>query len=328
MALQNLALQNPTLQDRLDAFKADVESGRFPRKPTREALDAMHRAGAVDAPVPPNNRIPENGVTSADGFVRLQEPRKDCAMSKLNGKIAVITGGSSGIGLAAAKRFVEEGAHVFIMGRRQSELDKAKAEIGKNVTTVQGDVANLGDLDRLYRTVKDEKGAVDIVVASAGFVERVLTQDATPVHFDKTFGINARGVYFTVQKALPLMRKGGAVVLVSSGLHLKGLPEHGVYAATKAAVRSFARTFTMELKDRGIRVNTLSPGAIETPIIDGQFKTREEADGARAFFSQITPLGRIGRPEEMASAILFLASDDSSYSTGIDLAADGGITQV
>ncbi|MCU1464043.1 MAG: short-chain dehydrogenase/reductase [Acidimicrobiales bacterium] len=249
-------------------------------------------------------------------------------MSKLNGKIAVVTGGSSGIGLAAAKRFVEEGAYVFIVGRRQSELDRAKTEIGKNVTAVQADVANLDDLDRLYGRIRDEKGAVDIVVASAGFVERVSTQDATPAHFDKTFGINARGVYFTVQKALPLMRKGGSVVLVSSGLHLKGLPEHGTYAATKAAMRSFARTWAMELKDRGIRVNTLSPGAIDTPIIDGQFKTREEADGARAFFSSITPLGRIGRPEEMASAILFLASDDSSYSTGIDLVADGGITQV
>jgi NAD(P)-dependent dehydrogenase (short-subunit alcohol dehydrogenase family) len=249
-------------------------------------------------------------------------------MSKLNGKVAVITGGSSGIGLAAAKRFVEEGAHVFIMGRRQSELDKAKAEIGKNVSTVQGDVASLSDLDRLYRTVKTEKGGIDIVVASAGIVERVLTQDATPEHFDKTFGINARGVYFTVQKALPLLRKGGSVVLVSSGLHLKGLPEHGTYAATKAAVRSFARTWAMELKDRGIRVNTLSPGPVETPIIDGQFKSKEEADGARAFFASITPLGRIGRPEEMAAAILFLASDDSSFSTGIDLVADGGITQV
>jgi NAD(P)-dependent dehydrogenase (short-subunit alcohol dehydrogenase family) len=204
-------------------------------------------------------------------------------MSKLNGKIAVITGGSSGIGLAAARKFVEEGAHVFIMGRRQSELDKAKAEIGRNVSTVQGDVANLGDLDRLYKTVRDEKGALDIVVASAGFVERVLTQDATPAHFDKTFAINARGVYFTAQKALPLMRKGGSVVLVSSGLHLKGLPEHGTYAATKAAVRSFARTWAMEWKDRGIRVNTLSPGAIDTPIIDGQFKTREEADGCAGF---------------------------------------------
>jgi NAD(P)-dependent dehydrogenase (short-subunit alcohol dehydrogenase family) len=249
-------------------------------------------------------------------------------MSKLNGKIAVITGGSSGIGLAAAKRFVEEGAHVFITGRRQSELDKAKAAIGSNVSIVQGDVANLGDLDRLYETVRAERGGLDIVVASAGYVERVLAQDVTPAHFDKTFAINARGLYFTVQKALPLMRKGGSVVLVSSGLHLKGLPEHSTYAATKAAVRSFARSWAMEWKDRGIRVNTLSPGAIDTPIIDGQFKTREEADGARAFFSTITPLGRIGRPEEIASAILFLASDDSSYSTGIDLVADGGITQV
>src|ERR1700682_2504251 len=240
----------------------------------------------------------------------------------------VVTGGSSGIGLAAAKRFVDEGAYVFIVGRRQSELDKAKAEIGKNVTAVRADVADLDDLDRLYGRVRDEKGAVDIVVASAGFVERVSTQDATSAHFDKTFGINARGVYFTVQKALPLMRKGGSIVLVSSGLHLKGLPEHGTYAATKAALRSFARTWAMELKDRGIRVNNLSPGAIDTPIIDGQFKTQEEADGARAFFSSITPLGRIGRPEEIASAILFLACDSTSYSTGIDLVADGGITQV
>jgi NAD(P)-dependent dehydrogenase (short-subunit alcohol dehydrogenase family) len=249
-------------------------------------------------------------------------------MSKLEGKIAVITGGSSGIGLAAAKRFVEEGAYVFIVGRRQSELDKAKAEIGRNVTVVQADVAGLDDLDRLYAIVKEQRGALDIVVASAGFVERKLTQDATAEHFDKTFGINARGVYFTVQKALPLLRKGGAVVLVSSSLHLKGLPEHGTYAATKAALRSFARTWAMELRDRGIRVNTLSPGAIDTPIIDSQFKSKEEADGARAFFSSITPLGRIGRAEEMANAVLYLASDDSSYSTGIDLVADGGITQV
>jgi NAD(P)-dependent dehydrogenase (short-subunit alcohol dehydrogenase family) len=249
-------------------------------------------------------------------------------MSKLNGKIAVITGGSSGIGLAAAKRFVEEGAHVFIMGRRQSELDKAKAEIGKNVSTVQGDVANLDDLDRLYKTVREEKGGVDIIVASAGIAERILTQNVTPADFDKTFGINARGVYFTVQKAIPLLRKGGSIVLVSSGLHMKGMPEYSVYAGTKAAIRSFARSWAMELKDRGIRVNTLSPGMIETPIVDGQFKTKAEADGARTFFAGITPLGRVGRPEEMASAILFLASDDSSYSTGIDLVADGGITQL
>ena len=247
---------------------------------------------------------------------------------KLAGKVAVITGGSSGIGLASAKRLVEEGAYVFITGRRQSELDKAKAEIGKNVTTVQGDVANLADLDRLYKTVAAEKGAVDIIVASAGFVEHAPLETATPEHFDKTFNINARGVFFTVQKALPLLRKGGSVVLVSSGLHLKGFPAHGTYSATKAALRSFARTWAAELKGRNIRVNTLSPGAIDTPIIDGQFKTKEEANGARAMFAQMTPLGRIGRPEEMASAVYFLASDESSFTTGFDLVADGGVTQL
>jgi NAD(P)-dependent dehydrogenase (short-subunit alcohol dehydrogenase family) len=249
-------------------------------------------------------------------------------MKKLTGKIAVITGGSSGIGLATARRFVDEGAYVYVTGRRQSELDKVKAELGKNVTVVQGDVANLADLDRLYKVVADEKGAVDIVVASAGFVEHAPLEVATPAHFDKTFGINARGVFFTVQKALPLMRKGGSVVLVSSGMHMKGIPAHSTYAATKAALRSFARTWAAELKGRGIRVNNLSPGAIDTPIIDGQFKTKEEADGARGFFASITPLGRIGRPEEMAAAALWLASDESSYSTGIDLVADGGLTQV
>ena len=249
-------------------------------------------------------------------------------MSKLDGKIAVVTGGSSGIGLASAKRFVEEGAYVFILGRRQSELDKAKAVIGRNVTAVRGDVANLADLDRLFATVGAEKGRVDIVMASAGFVERAPIEAITPEHFDKTFNINARGLFFTVQKALPLMKNGGSIVLVSSGLHLKGVPAYATYSATKAAVRSFARTLAMELKDRGIRVNTLSPGAIDTPIIQGQFKTKEEADGAKAMFAQMTPLGRIGRPEEMASAALFLASSDSSYSTGIDLAADGGSTQV
>jgi NAD(P)-dependent dehydrogenase (short-subunit alcohol dehydrogenase family) len=249
-------------------------------------------------------------------------------MSKLNGKIAVITGGSSGIGLATAQRFVEEGAYVFITGRRQSELEKAKSLIGRNVTTVQGDVANLDDLDRVYEVVAKKKGVVDIVVANAGFVEHRTIETATPEHFDKTFNINARGAFFTVQRALPLMTRGGSIVLVSSGLHLKGFPAHGTYSATKAALRSFARTWAAELKDRGIRVNNLSPGAIDTPIIDGQFTTKEQADGARAAFSQMTPLGRIGRPEEMAAAILFLASDESSYSTGIDLVADGGITQL
>jgi NAD(P)-dependent dehydrogenase (short-subunit alcohol dehydrogenase family) len=249
-------------------------------------------------------------------------------MGKLQGKVAVITGGSSGIGLATAKRFVAEGAYVFITGRRQSELDLAKTAIGANVTAVAGDVANLADLDRLYRTVAEQKGQVDIVVASAGFVEHAPIDSATPEHFDKTFNINARGTFFTVQKALPLMKKGGSIVLVASGLHLKGLPLHGTYSATKAAIRSFSRTWAAELKDRGIRVNTLSPGAIDTPIINGQFNTKAEADGARSMFAQMTPLGRIGRADEMAAAALFLASEDSSFSTGIDLVADGGLTQI
>jgi NAD(P)-dependent dehydrogenase (short-subunit alcohol dehydrogenase family) len=247
---------------------------------------------------------------------------------KLAGKVAVITGGSSGIGLATARKFVEEGAYVFITGRRKVELDNAVALIGRNVTAVQGDVANLADLDRLYDTIAAEKGVVDVVVANAGFVELRTIDTATPEHFDKTFDTNARGTFFTVQKALPLMKNGGAIVLVSSGLHLKGFPAHGAYAATKAAIRSFARTWAMELKDRGIRVNNLSPGPIDTPIIDGQFATKAEADRAKEDFTQMAPLGRIGRPEEMAAAALFLASADSSFSTGIDLVADGGITQV
>lgn len=248
--------------------------------------------------------------------------------SRFEGKVAVITGGSSGIGLATAKRFVEEGAFVFITGRRQAELDQAKAAIGRNVLVAQGDIADLADLDRLYDQVRSEKGQLDILVASAGYVEIAPAAAATPEHFDQTFGINARGTFFSVQKALPLMRDGGAIVLVSSGTHMKGMAGYATYAASKAAIRSFTRSFAAELKDRGIRVNSLSPGLVETPIINGQFATDEEADGAREMFKQITPLGRIGRPEEMAAAILFLASDDSSYSTGIDLVADGGITQL
>ncbi len=249
-------------------------------------------------------------------------------MSKLKQKIAVITGGSSGIGLAAAKRFVEEGAYVFITGRRQSELEKAKAAIGKNVTTVQGDVASLADLDKLYATVKSEKGALDIVVANAGIVEMVPTAQVTPEHYDKTFNVNARGTFFTVQKALPLLRNGGSVVLVGSGAHRKGIPFYVTYSATKAAMRSFVRSWAADFKDRGIRVNILSPGPVDTPILEGQVQTKEEAKGLKAQFVQMVPLGRLGRAEEMASAILFLASDESSYCTGIDLAADGGLTQI
>lgn len=247
---------------------------------------------------------------------------------KLAGKIAVITGGSSGIGLATAKLFVQEGAYVFITGRRQAELDKAKAEIGKNVTTVQGDVANLGDLDHLYAVVKSEKGALDIVIANAAIVEMVTTKDVTPEHYDRTFNINARGAFFTVQKALPLLRNGGSIVLVSSVASVKGLPFYATYSATKAAMRSFVRSWAADFKDRGIRVNTLSPGPIDTPIMESQVKTQAEADALKAQFAQMIPLGRLGRPEEMAPAILFLVSDDSSFITGIDLQADGGLTQV
>jgi NAD(P)-dependent dehydrogenase (short-subunit alcohol dehydrogenase family) len=237
-------------------------------------------------------------------------------MAKLDGKVAVITGGSSGIGLATAKTFANEGAYVFIFGRRQSELDRAKAAIGRNVATVQGDVAKLEDLDRLFGQVKAEKGGLDVLVVSAGFVEMAPMAAVTPEHFDKTFAINARGAFFTVQKAVPLMRDGGSIVLYQT------------YGATKAALRFWARSMAAELKDRSIRVNTLSPGAIDTPIMDGQFKTKKEADAGREMFKQMTPLGRIGRPEEMAKAILFLGSDDSSYTTGSDLVADGGLTQL
>ena len=202
-------------------------------------------------------------------------------MSRLDGKVAVITGGSSGIGLATARKFVEEGAHVFITGRRREELDKAAKSIGKNVTTVQGDVAKLDDLDRLYETVRTEKGAIDIVVATAGFVESAVLMDATPEHFDKTFDVNARGTFFTVQKALPLLRNGGSVVLLSSYVHALGVPSWSAYSASKAAMRSFARTWAADLKDRGVRVNSVSPGQINISIYYAMFKTRDAADAAR-----------------------------------------------
>lgn len=249
-------------------------------------------------------------------------------MGKLAGRIAVITGGSSGIGLAIAKLFVEEGAYVFITGRRQHELDVAKAAIGRNVTAVQGDISDLNDLDRLYNIVAAEKGVVHIVVANAAIVQPVPTDKVTPQHFDQTFNVNCRGTYFTVQQALPLMTEGGSIVLVGSAAHLKGIPVYSTYAATKAAIRSFSRTWANELKDRRIRVNTLSPGPVDTPIIDAQYRTKAEADQARELFVKMTPLGRFGRSEEIASAALFLASDDSSFSTGIDLVVDGGITQL
>lgn len=249
-------------------------------------------------------------------------------MSHLEGKIAVITGGSSGIGFATAKRFVKEGAHVFITGRRQSELDKAKAELGKNVTAIQGDVTNLADLDRLYSAVKAEKGVVDIVVANAGFIEHAQIFDLSEAHYDKTMNINVKGVVFTVQKALPLMTRGGSIVVVSSVINVKGVPAHGTYAAAKAGVRALVRVWAQELKGKGIRVNALSPGATETPIIRGQFNSDDASDAAKTVFASMTPLGRLGLPEELAAGAYFLASDESSYVTGIDLPVDGGLAQV
>lgn len=249
-------------------------------------------------------------------------------MGTLDGKVAVITGGSSGIGLAAAQRFVTEGAYVFITGRRQSELDRATELVGRNVTAVRGDAANLDDLDRLFGLIKQEKNRLDVVFANAGFVELQTIDQITPEHFDKTFNLNVRGLLFTVQKALPLMSRGGSIILTASIVAVKGLRAHGAYGASKAAVRSLARTWTTELKERGIRVNSLSPGATDTPIIDGQFTSKEQADVAKENFAAATPIGRLGRPEELASAALFLASDQSSFITGIDLQVDGGLVQV
>jgi NAD(P)-dependent dehydrogenase (short-subunit alcohol dehydrogenase family) len=247
---------------------------------------------------------------------------------KLDGKIAVITGGNSGIGLATAKRFVDEGAFVFITGRRQEELDAAVKSIGRNVVGVRGDVANLADLDRLYATVKEQKGRVDIVFANAGGAEFVPLGQITEQHVDKWFGINVKGLLFTVQKALPLMPDGGSVILNASIVSVKGMPAFSVYSATKAAVRSFARTWTTDLKERKIRVNALSPGPIETPGVDTLVKTEAEQKQIRADLAASVPLGRMGEADEIAKAAVFLASDDSSFITGIELFVDGGMAQV
>jgi len=241
---------------------------------------------------------------------------------KLAGKVAVITGGSTGMGLATAKRFVAEGAYVFITGRRQAELDAAVKEIGSNVTAVQGDVSNLADLDRLYATVKREKGGLDIVYANAGIGEWVAFTDVTLDHFDRIIGVNVKGTLFTVQKALPLLRDGGAVLMTGSVAGSKGFDNFTVYNASKAAVRSFARTWASELKGRKIRVNVLSPGPIDTPILGPLPKE------AIAQFAASVPLGRIGRADEIATAALFLASDDSSFVNGVELFVDGGLAQI
>jgi len=242
-------------------------------------------------------------------------------MSKLEGKIAVITGGSSGIGLATAKLFVNEGAYVFITGRRQKELDDAVKEIGSNVTGIQGDVSQLHDLDRIYETVR-AKGRIDIVFANAGVIDFAPLGTITEEHFDKIFDINVKGTLFTVQKALPLLNDGGSIILSSSVAGSKGNPGSGVYGASKAALRNFVRGWALELKDRGIRSNVVSPGPIETPPVAGLPPER-----AAQLISTI-PMGRMGKDDEVAKAVLFLASDDSSYVTGIELFVDGGRAQV
>jgi NAD(P)-dependent dehydrogenase (short-subunit alcohol dehydrogenase family) len=244
-------------------------------------------------------------------------------MDKLKGKVAVITGATSGMALATAKLFVEEGAYVFITGRRQEQIDAAVKEIGKNVTGVQGDAGTLADLDRLYEAVKTQKGSVDIVFASAGVGDfNVPLGSVTEASFDKTFDVNVRGTLFTVQKALPLMKDGGSIILNSSIASMKGFPGMSVYNASKAAVRSFARTWTVDLKARKIRVNVISPGTIDTGIFVGVPKEVKDQ------FISLIPMGRIGEPREIATAALFLASDDSSFVTGIELFVDGGTAQI
>jgi len=247
---------------------------------------------------------------------------------KLEGKVALVTGGSSGIGLATAQEFVKQGAYVYITGRRQSELDKAAKAIGTNVKAVRADASNLGDLDRLYTQIKQEKGRLDIVFANAGQAKFVPISDVTEQLYNQIFDTNVKGVLFTIQKALPLIPDGGSIILNASVVSTKGLPAASVYSATKAAVRSFARSWTTDLKDRGIRVNAISPGPIETPIFDGYGESDQERNDLKKQFASQVPLGRMGQPDEIAKAAAFLASSDASYVAGVELFVDGGLGQV
>ena len=249
-------------------------------------------------------------------------------MNKLEGKIALVTGGNGGIGLATAKQFVNEGAYVFITGRREPELDRAVKEIGRNVTGIQGDVSNLGDLDRLFAQIKREKGKLDIVFANAGVAKYATFGTITEELYDSIFDINVKGLLFTVQKALPLLPDGASIILNASIVASKGFSANSVYSATKAAVRSFARTWTTDLKDRRIRVNAVSPGSIDTPGLSDLLASSEVGEQRKKMISNVTPLGRFGTPDEIAKAVVFLASDDSSYITGTELFVDGGIAQV
>ena len=243
---------------------------------------------------------------------------------KLEDKVALITGGSTGIGLATAKQFVEEGAYVYITGRRQPELDAAVASVGSNISAMQGDVTKFADLDRIYARIGEEKGRLDIVFANAGGGPLVPLGSITEEHYDSVFNVNVKGVVFTVQKALPLIPNGGTIILTGSIVGIKGFPAFSIYSATKAAVRNFARTWTTDLKDRGIRVNVVSPGPTDTFLLNEAFSN---PDDMKALASTVV-MGRLGRPEELAKAVVFLASSDASFITGAELFVDGGAAQV
>ena len=245
-------------------------------------------------------------------------------MGKLDGKVAVITGATSGMALASAKLFVEEGAYVFITGRRRDALDEAVDHIGRNVTGVQGDAANLDDLDRLFETVRLEQGSIDVLYANAGTGEEARLGEITEEHFDQTFGLNTRGTLFTVQKALPLLNDGGSIVMTASIASIKGWPGWSVYAGSKAALHAYARVWLNELKDRRIRVNVLSPGQVSTPIMERVMADPE----MRSQFEALIPRGKVGQPDELARVALFLASEDSSYVNGQLLNVDGGTAAI
>lgn len=249
-------------------------------------------------------------------------------MSNLNGKVAVITGGNSGIGLAAAQQFVDQGAKVVILGRNSESLERAVAALGDSARGVQGDVTSFDDLDNLFDTATRAFGKVDIVFANAGIAEFAPLADATEDHFDKIFDINVKGAFFTVQKALPHLNDGASIIITSSAVNVTGGATMSVYSATKAAVRSLVRVFASELADRGIRVNTVSPGPVETPIYDRLGLDEETKSGVAAHLTDLTPLKRFGKPDEIANVVSFLASDQASYVTGTDIYADGGFAQV
>ena len=249
-------------------------------------------------------------------------------MPRLDGKVSLVTGGTSGIGLAAASALAKEGAHVYVTGRRERELATAVREIGRSATGVRGDVSNAQDIDRLFAQIRDEKGRLDVLFANAGVARYAALGNITEELYDSIFNVNVKGVLFTVQKALPLMPDGGSIILNASVVGSKGLSSNSVYSATKASIRSFARTWTTDLKHRGIRVNAISPGTIDTPGLSDLLASAEAGEQRRKMVASAIPLGRFGRPDEVARAVVFLASDESSYITGAEIFVDGGFAQV